>query len=240
MVDDREEATRGEHAPAGQVYDIREWTPRPALRRVGAPRALWARGQAGVRQTPPPPIEPVRQVPVRSGPAVATAPAQPVLIIGCSESASLERLGAGLHAFAVVRTPGGVAPRSPQGRPETDALEAGLERARRDGRPLLVACVGHLGCHAIRALPRYGSMSADGLAPEQTLRAVEHHVFQQVHRVRTWLRRRGRHPEVHVVGLCVDDATGHVRAFDPTRRAFAPLTTFDVRPFVTSVPSRAD
>ena len=240
MVDERDDATRGEPTPAGRVYDIREWAPRPTLRRVGAPRALWARGQAGVRPAAPAPIVPVRHVPVRSAPVVAEAPPAPVLVIGCTESASLERLGVGLQAFAVVRTPGGVAPRSPQGRQVSDGLEAGLERARQEGRPLLVACVGHLGCQAIRTSRRYAPSSAEGLGPEQALRAVEHHVFQQVHRVRTYLRRRGRHPEVRVVGLCVDDATGHVRVFDPARRAFAPLTTFDVAPFATSLPSRAD
>lgn len=229
----------GGDGPAPRVYDIRDWAPRPALRRVGAPRALWTRGQAHERPVPPP-ITPVRQVPVRAKVPDAAVAAPPVLLIGCAESAALDRLASGLRASTVFRNMGGVAPRSPQGRGDATMLEAALEAAVRHGGPLHVACVGHLGCHALRTSARYASAPHEGVAPERAVRAVEHHVFMQVHRVRTYLRRRGRHPEVHVSGLWVDEATGHVRVFDPGRRAFAPLVAFDLRPFAAPVPARTD
>jgi carbonic anhydrase len=222
-----------------RVYDIREWTPRPALRRVGAPRALWARGQAP-QQPVPPPITPVRPVPVRAKASEAAVAATPMLLIGCAESAALDRLASGLGASTVFRNMGGVAPRSPQGRGDATSLEAALEAAVRHGGPLHVACVGHRGCHALSTSTRYASTAHEGLAPERAVRAVEHHVFMQIHRVRTYLRRRGRHPEVHVSGLWVDEATGHVHVFDPGRRAFAPLVAFDLRPYAAPVPARRD
>ncbi|BCS31855.1 hypothetical protein TBR22_A10580 [Luteitalea sp. TBR-22] len=243
MADERDDAPRvdgvGREAP--RVYDIRAWAARPTVRKVGAPRALWARGAADRPPTvTPAPITPVRHVPVRTAGAPAAAPARPVVLIGCAESPALDRLAAGLGATSVLRNLGGISPRSPHPRLAPGVLEEALESALHGGHPLHVVCVGHLGCHAIRASARYAATGGHGEAPERAARAVEHHVFLQVHRVRTYLRRRGRHPEVLVSGLWVDEATGHVRAFDPTRRAFAPLTAFDLRPFAAAIPARAD
>jgi hypothetical protein len=100
--------------------------------------------------------------------------------------------------------------------------------------------VGHLGCHATRGSHRYAPIgTAAAPSPRaRDVRAIEHHVFMQMHHLRAYLRRRTGHPAVRLSGLWVDEGTGHVSAFDPVRRSFAVLRTFDLERYSATVPAR--
>jgi carbonic anhydrase len=235
-----------------RVYDFREWSARPAMRRQGAPRALWARAPVGqidqealilpaaevsVPFAPAPAAPRPAVVPATMAPVVAAADA--VLLVTCAESRLVEQLRTQLPTACVLQNLGGVLPRSPRApRAATDV--ATIDAAIDDLGVRHVVCVGHLGCHVTQAPGRYGHErhSHQGDARARDTRAIEHHVFTQLQHFRTYLRQRGTHPAVRLSGLWIEEETGHVFAFDPSVRRFAPLRDFDLARYSATVPAR--
>jgi hypothetical protein len=180
-------------------------------------------------------------MPERSWPPTPPSAAvlEPALIVICSESRLVDRLRFALPTVGVVQNPGGQVPRSPRA-PRCSADVVTIEAALDEFGARHVVCVGHLGCHAARAshrrVPPGNGATVDQRARD--IRAIEYHVFKQMHHLRVYLRRRGSHPAMRVSSLWVDEDTGHVSAFDPNRRSFALLQVLDLERYSTMVRAR--
>ena len=234
-----------------RVVDIRAWHDGSGMRRVRPPRALWARSPATHRDAATPetrltsgPVDVPRHVPVSAAPDRSTLRADgitagPVLLVTCAESRVVEQLRPRLPVVSVLQNLGGVMPRSPQApRMQTDVATVDAALDQHGARHIV--CVGHLGCRVPAALARGASpVPVDAVASRQRqVREVEHHVFTQMQRVRAFLKRRTTRPSMRVTGLWVDELTGHVHAFDPGRRRFAPLDALDLVRYAAAVPGR--
>jgi len=235
-------------AGSGQVIDLRTWHDTPGMRRLRPPRALWNRLPAGDPSRPPtivPVATPVARanapVPSTTSAAAAAPLPGPLLIVACAESRVVEQLRQHLPVASVLQNLGGVMPRTGRAaRVQADA--ATVDDALEQMGVRHVVCVGHLGCRIADAAVRSGRVAAEETDEEARLRqqrAVEQHVFTQLQRVRAYLRQCEAAPAVRLTGLWVDERTGHVHAFDPVQRRFAPLDSFDLLRFSALVPGRA-
>jgi len=227
-----------------RVVDLRTWHEAPGMRRLRPPRALW--GRAPVSEPPPtiaPVVQPVVRAPIAAPqPDVAAVPglAGPLLIVTCAESRVVEQLRQHLPVASVLQNLGGVMPRTTRS-PRVQVDVATVEEALDAMGVQHIVCVGHLGCRVADGAARFVRSGADedALAARlRRVRAVEHHVFTQLQRVRSFLRQRAEVPTVRVSGLWVDEQTGHVHAFDPVLRRFTPLDAFDLVRYSATVPGR--
>ena len=226
------------------IVDVRTRPETPGMRVLRPPRALWQRLPSRAPWRPP------AIVPVASPPPRASAPATssgvvaplpgPLLIVACAESRVVEQLRQHLPVASVLQNLGGIMPRSGRAaRVQADA--ATVDAAIEDSGIRHVVCVGHLGCRIADSAGRVArATGADGDARRQQQRAVEHHVFTQLQRVRAYLRQREVAPTTRLTGLWVDERTGHVHAFDPAQRRFAPLESFDLLRYSMLVAGRVD
>lgn len=216
----------------------------PGMRVLRPPRALWQRLPSRDPWRPPaivPVASPVPRAsaPVPSQSGVAAPLPGPLLIVACAESRVVEQLRQHLPIASVLQNLGGIMPRTGRAaRVQADA--ATVDAAIEASGIRHVVCVGHLGCRIADGagrVTRPTSPDADGRRHQQ--RAIEHHVFTQLQRVRAYLRQREAAPTIRLSGLWVDEGSGHVHAFDPAQRRFAPLESFDLLRYSMLVPGRA-
>lgn len=232
----------------GRVVDLRAWHEAPGMRRLRPPRALWGRMPTRELPLPVSPVVPVASpLPRVSSPAPrvptpSVAPLHgPLLVVACAESRVVEQLRQHLPVASVLQNIGGVMPRTARS-PRVQGDVATIEEALEQQGVRHVVCVGHLGCRVADGSGRFGRPApaeSDGDLRSRQLRAVEHHVFTQLQRVRAYLRQRPSAPTVRLTGLWVDERTGHVHAFDPARRRFAPLEAFDLVRYSAMLPARS-
>ena len=230
-----------------RVVDLRAWHDAPGMRRLRPPRALWGRSPSGEAPSLPPVITPAANPVSRmaaaaapSGTSVTPLPG-PLLVVACAESRVVEQLRQHLPVASVLQNLGGVMPRTTRAaRLQVDV--ATVDEALDQLEVRHVVCVGHLGCRVADGAARVGRpalQEGEAQLRAQQVRAVEHHVFTQLQRVRGYLRQRPEAPPVRLTGLWVDERTGHVHVFDPAMRRFAPLESFDLMRYAAMVPGRA-
>ena len=166
------------------------------------------------------------------GGQAAQVPAR-ALFVGCSENASVVALLAAFDPVCMLQNLGGTVPRTPDGSDDQSSA-ATIDYAIDHLRVAHIVLCGHADCvFAAAEQPSAPSVASDGFDPTQV------HLLTQRQRLTAYLAARHdtASAAVKVTLLWIDEAEGHLCAYEPETQRFTWLSDLQLAHLVTDLQS---